>query len=138
VGRRADRVGGSWTGGATALQDREQERTQLDQMLRAARAGDSQVLVLRGDAGIWKTALLDYVVESSTDMRTLRALGVESEMELAYSALHQLCAPLLDRLAEIPVPQREALETVLGIHTGPPPDRFLVGLAVLSLLAEVA
>jgi predicted ATPase len=96
------------------------------------------VLVVRGDAGVGKSALLEYAVNSATDMRTLRALGVESEMELAFAGLHQLCAPLLDQLTEIPAPQRTALETVFGVREGAPPDRFLVGLAVLSLLSNVS
>jgi DNA-binding CsgD family transcriptional regulator len=132
------RTGGGGVGGTTDLQDRQRERIQLDQMMVAARSGDSQVLVVRGDAGIGKTALLDYVVESSSEVHILRALGVESDMELAYAALHQMCAPLLHRLTEIPAPQREALETVLGIRRGSPPDRFLVGLAALSLLSSAA
>ncbi len=110
----------------------------LDQVLTEALAGRSRVLVLRGEAGVGKSALLAYVCDRATDWRVLRARGVESEMELAYSGLHQLCAPLLDSLDRVPIPQRDALATVFGLHTGPPPDRFLVGLATLSLLAEVS
>jgi len=95
-------------------------------------------LVVSGDAGIGKTALLDYLVGSTSGMTVLRAIGVESEMELAYASLHQLCAPLLGRLEAIPLPQRDALQIVFGMTGGPPPDRFLVGLGVLSLLSEVA
>ena len=85
-----------------------------------------------------KTALLDYVAESAADLRVLRAAGVESEMELAFATLHQMCGPVLDRLDRLPEPQRAALGTAFNIQEGPPPDRFLIGLAVLSLLAEVA
>jgi DNA-binding CsgD family transcriptional regulator len=95
-------------------------------------------LVLKGEAGIGKTALLQYLIASASDMTVLRALGVESEMELAYASLHQLCAPLLDRLGGLPAPQRQALEIVFGLTPGPAPDRFLVGLGVLTLLSEVA
>jgi DNA-binding CsgD family transcriptional regulator len=123
---------------STSLRGRERECAQLGQMLAAARSGESRVLVVRGDAGVGKSALLDYAVNSARDMRTLRALGVESEMELAFAGLHQLCAPLLDRLTEIPAPQCTALETVFGVRAGAPPDRFLVGLAVLSLLSDVS
>ena len=110
----------------------------LDQVLTEALAGRSRTLVLRGEAGVGKSALLAYVCDRATDWRVLRARGVESEMELAYSGLHQLCAPLLDSLDRVPIPQRDALATVFGLHPGPPPDRFLVGLATLSLLAEVS
>jgi DNA-binding CsgD family transcriptional regulator/tetratricopeptide (TPR) repeat protein len=132
--------GGNSSGqaGDTSLRGREAECAQLGQMLAAARSGESRVLVLRGDAGVGKSALLDHTVNSASDMRILQALGVESEMELAFAALHQLCAPLLDRLTAIPVPQRTALETVLGIRSGAPPDRFLIGLAVLNLLSHVS
>ena len=85
-----------------------------------------------------KTALLDYAVESASDLRVVRAAGVESEMELAFAALHQLCGPMLDRLGRLPGPQRDALGTAFGLEAGPAPDLFLVGLAVLSLLSEAA
>ena len=94
--------------------------------------------MLRGEAGIGKTALLQYLIASAADVKVVRAVGVESEMELAYASLQQLCAPLLDRLDRLPVPQREALEIVFGLERGAAPDRFLVGLAVLSVLAEAA
>ena len=123
---------------ATGLHGRLAECAVLDEVLVAVRTGESRVLVLRGDAGVGKSALLNYLEASAGDLRTLRTLGVESEMELAFAALHQLCAPLLDRLTDIPAPQRDALETVFGIRDGAPPDRFLVGLAVLTLLAEVS
>jgi DNA-binding CsgD family transcriptional regulator len=107
-------------------------------LVAALRSGESRSLVVRGEAGIGKTALLEYLVESATDATVVRAGGVESEMELAFATLHQLCGSLLDRLDELPAPQRAALETVFGQRAGIPPDRFLVGLAVLSLFSEVA
>jgi DNA-binding CsgD family transcriptional regulator len=110
----------------------------LDGLVSAVRQGESRSLVLRGEPGIGKTALLEYLVESASDLNVVRAAGVESEMELAYASLHQLCAPLLDRLPRLPAPQRQALEIVFGVSPGAPPDRFIVGLAVLSLLAEAA
>ena len=94
--------------------------------------------MLRGEAGIGKTALIGYLVASASDVTVVRAVGVESEMELAYAGLHQLCGPLLDGLGSLPGPQRRALEIVFGLSAGAAPDRFLVGLAVLSLLSEAA
>jgi hypothetical protein len=104
----------------------------------AAKAGRSQVLVLRGEAGIGKTALLDFLLGRAAGCRVARAAGVESEMELAFAGLHQLCSPHLHRLATLPAPQQQALRTAFGLQEGPAPDRFLVGLAVLTLLSEVA
>jgi DNA-binding CsgD family transcriptional regulator len=123
---------------ATRLTDRDGERDVLDRLVAAVRAGESRVLVIRGDPGVGKTVLLDYLAERAGGCRVARAAGVHSEMELAFAGLHQLCAPMLDYLDRIPVPQRDALRTALGLASGPPPDRFLVGLAVLSLLSEVA
>ena len=120
------------------LLDRHGEREVLDRLIVAVQAGESQTLVLRGEAGVGKTALLDYLVERASGCRVVRAAGVESEMELVFAGLHQLCAPLLDRLDRLPGPQREALGRAFGLNAGPAPDRFLVGLAVLGLLAEVA
>ncbi|MEA2244863.1 MAG: hypothetical protein QOD24_4419, partial [Solirubrobacteraceae bacterium] len=120
------------------LRGRRDERAVLDGLLDDARTGRSGVLVLRGEAGIGKTALLEHAIESASDVRVLRAVGVESEMELAFAALHQLCAPMLDRLERLPRPQRDALETTFGLSAGAAPDRFLVGLATLSLLSDVA
>ena len=122
----------------TTLRGRAGECALLADLLSAIRRGESRSLVIRGEAGIGKTALLEHLVESGSELSVLRAVGVESEMELAYASLHQLCGPLLDRLPRLPVPQREALEIVFGLSAGPPPDRFLVGLAVLSLLSEAA
>ena len=96
------------------------------------------MLVLRGEAGIGKSALLEYLVASATGCRIERAVGVESEMELAFAGLHQLCAPMLDHLSSLPGPQAAALSTAFGLSDGPTPDRFLVGLAVLGLLSEVS
>jgi DNA-binding CsgD family transcriptional regulator len=120
------------------LLGRRTECEVLDRLLAGAAEGRSGVLVLRGDAGIGKSALLGYVEERADGARRARATGVESEMELAYSGLHQLCAPLLDHLERLPDPQRLALATVFGLSDGPAPDRFLVGLATLTLLADVA
>ncbi len=121
-----------------ALTDRHSERGVLDALLDAVRAGESRVLVVRGDPGVGKTALLDYLARGAAGCRVVRVLGMQSEMELAFAGLHQLCAPMLHRLGQLPVPQRKALRTAFGLSVGPPPDRFLVGLAVLSLLADVA
>jgi len=118
------------------LRGRRAECDALDRLLANARAGESQVLVLRGEAGIGKTSLLDYLSRRASGCRVVRAGGVESESEFAYAGLHQLCAPFLDRLESVPGPQRDALRTAFGLQTGEPPDRFLVGLAVLNLLAE--
>ena len=128
----------SGPGRRTALLGRADECALLDALIDTVRRGESRSLVLRGEAGIGKTALLEYLVGSASDLTVVRAVGVESEMELAYASLHQLCAPLLDRLAGLPGPQRQALEIVFGLSAGAPPDRFLVGLAVLSLFSEVA
>ena len=96
------------------------------------------MLVVCGEAGIGKTALLDHLAGRASGCRVARATGVQSEMELPFAGLHQLCAPMLDRAERLPVPQREALRTAFGLSAGPAPDRFLVGLAVLGLLSEVA
>jgi DNA-binding CsgD family transcriptional regulator len=101
-------------------------------------AGQSRVIVLRGEAGAGKSALLDYLFDRVAGWHVARAVGVESEMELAYSGLHQLCGPMLDHLDRLPVPQREALATIFGLHVGPAPDRLMVGLATLTLFADVA
>ena len=114
------------------------ETGSLEGVLAAVRDGLSGVLVLRGDAGVGKTALLGYLLERASGCRIARAAGVESEMELAFAGLHQLCAPFLDRIECLPDPQRAALGTALGLRDGGAPDRFAVGLAVLSLLSDVA
>src|SRR5262245_1232619 len=120
------------------LRGRRRECEALDRMLADLRAGQSQVLVLRGEAGVGKSALLDYVEERASGCRVERAAGVESEMELAFAGLHQLCMQLLGSLARLPGPQRAAISTAFGLDGGAAPDRFLVGLALLGLLSEVA
>ena len=124
------------SGRHAALLGRAGECAALDDLISAVRAGESRSLMLLGEAGIGKTALLEHLVESAWDLNIVRTVGVESEMELAYASLHLLCAPLLDRRASLPAPQRCALEIVFGLSDGPPPDRFLVGLSVLTLLSE--
>ncbi len=106
--------------------------------MRAVGAGESRVLVLHGEAGVGKTALLEYLAGHATGCQVARVVGVQSEMELPFAGLHQLCGPVLEHLEALPVPQRDALRTTFGLSTGPAPDRFLVGLAVLSLLSQVA
>jgi hypothetical protein len=106
-------------------------------LLQGAREGRSGVLVLRGEAGIGKTTLLTDLVAGAAGLRVLQISGAESEMELAYAGVHHLCAPLLDHVDRLPKPQRLALRVAWGIEEGDAPDRFLVGLAVLTLLGEV-
>jgi DNA-binding CsgD family transcriptional regulator len=126
-------------GRATGLTGRRSEAAVLDRLIDAVRAGESRALVVHGEPGMGKTALLDYLAEQAApDCRVARTAGVQSEMELAFAALQQLCAPMLDHVDRLPVPQGDALRTALGLSAGPAPDRFLVGLAVLSLLSEVA
>ena len=128
-------------GRATELTGRRVERATLDRLVDAVQAGESRVLVVHGDPGVGKTALLEYLAARACRCRVARMAGVQSEMELAFAGLHQLCAPMLEHLEHmdrLPVPQRDALRTAFGISAGPPPDRFLVGLAVLGLLSEVA
>ena len=120
------------------LRGRRSECEVLDGLLEVVRGGRSGALVVRGEAGVGKTALLEYAIESASDLRVVRAVGVESEMELAFAALHQLCAPMLDRIDRLPGPQHDALGIAFGLRAGAVPDRFFVGLAVLSLLSEVA
>jgi DNA-binding CsgD family transcriptional regulator len=120
------------------LLGRHSECEALDRQLQQARAGRSSVLVIRGESGVGKTALLEYLLESASGCRIARAAGIESEMELAFASVHQLCRPMLNRLEHLPVPQRDALGTAFGLIAGEAPDRFLVGLAVLGLLSEVA
>ncbi|HEU4349746.1 MAG TPA: AAA family ATPase, partial [Actinoplanes sp.] len=110
----------------------------LDQFLDAVRGGQGRALVLHGEPGVGKTALLDYLAGRASGCRLTRAVGVESEMELAFAGLHQLLAAMLHRVDRLPGPQRSALRTAFGVSAGPAPDRFLVGLATLSLLADVA
>ena len=120
------------------LLDRLAERAALGGLLEGARAGQSGVLVLRGEPGVGKTALLDDTIGSAAGLRVARVAGVESEMELPFAALQQLCAPMLDGLERLPDPQRDALSVAFGLRAGAAPDRYLVGLAALSLLSEAA
>jgi hypothetical protein len=122
----------------TVLRGRRRERESLDRLLDGARAGAAGALVVRGEPGVGKSALLEYVVERASGCRVVRAAGVRSETELAFAGLHQLCRPMLDRLERLPGPQRHALGTAFGLSAGHPPDRVAVGLAVRDLLAEVA
>src|SRR3954462_8262924 len=122
----------------TGLRGRASECVLLDDLVSAVRCGESRTLVLRGEAGIGKTALLEYLIASASDLTVVRAVGVQSDMELGFASLHQLCAPLLDRLPGLPGPQRRAVEIVFGLSAGPAPDRFFVGLAVLGLFAAAA
>jgi DNA-binding CsgD family transcriptional regulator/Tfp pilus assembly protein PilF len=121
-----------------ALLDRELERETLDRLLKGLRAGQSRVLVVRGEAGVGKSVLLEHLSSSAGGCRVVRVTGVESEMELPFAGLHALCGSMLERLSRLPQPQRDALNTAFGLDAGPSPDRFMVGLAVLSLLADVA
>jgi len=123
---------------AHRLRGRENERAALETLLGDVREGRSRVVVLSGEAGVGKTALLDYLDGRATGCQVTRWLGVESEMELPFAALRQLCEPFLDRLDALAEPQRRALTTALGLSSGTPADRFLIGLAVLNLLAERA
>jgi DNA-binding CsgD family transcriptional regulator len=126
------------TGARSGLLGRDRECAILDDLIAAVATGRSGALVLHGEAGIGKTALLDYAGAQDAGCRVARLAGIEAEADLAFGALHQLCAPFQDKFARLPQPQRSALQTAFGLSTGPPPDRLLVGLAVLSLLADVA
>jgi hypothetical protein len=117
---------------------RRREQGVLDELLDRARAGRSGVLAVYGEAGVGKTALLEYAIDAAAGFRVERSVGVQGEMELAYAALHQLCNPILDLRGNLPGPQREALEVALGLAMGSPPDPFLVGVAALGLLTEAA
>ena len=132
------RDGSPEEGWGAGLRGRGSECELLDGVVSAIERGESRSLVLVGEAGIGKTALLAHLLSRAGEMTVLRAAGIESEMELAFATLHQLCGPRLDRLEGLPEPQVEALEVVFGARAGAPPDRFLVGLAVLSLLSELA
>jgi DNA-binding CsgD family transcriptional regulator len=122
----------------TELRGRCAERAALDRLIDGVRGGESRVLVLQGEPGVGKTALLEYIVQQAADCRLERAVGIQSEMELAFAALHQLLEPMLDHLDRLPAPQRDALRTAFGVSPGPAPDLFFVGLAVLTLLSDVA
>ena len=120
------------------LTGRRVERGMLDQFVEAIRAGESRALVICGEPGVGKTALLNYLAEQAAECRVLHATGVQSEMELAFAAVHQLCSPILEEANRLPAPQRDALRTAFGLSSGAAPDKFLIGLAVLNLLSEVA
>jgi hypothetical protein len=126
------------SGSPARLLGRRGECEALDRLVADARAGRSRVTVLRGEAGVGKSALLGYLSGQVAGWHVARATGVESEMELAYAGLHQLCASMLGHIGRLPAPQHDALATVFGRSVGPAPDRFLVGLATLTLFAEVA
>jgi DNA-binding CsgD family transcriptional regulator len=123
---------------ASGFLGRTSEREVLDRLLANVRGGQSAVLVIRGEAGIGKTALLRYAARQAAGFRVAQVTGVEAELELPFAGIHQLCAPMLDRLNALPRPQRDGLSVALGLASGEAPDRFLVGLAVLSLLSTVA
>ena len=129
-----------WSRRTFQLTDRLPERGVLDRLVDAVQAGEGRALVLRGEAGTGKTVLLDYLAgrAAGSGCRVARAAGVQTEMELAFAGLHQLCAPMLGLAGRLPMPQQEALRIAFGFSAGPPPDRFLLGLAVLSLLSDVA
>src|SRR3981189_52107 len=124
--------------GGAQLTGRLGECEMLARLIEAVRAGESRALVIRGEPGIGKTALLDYAAGHASGGLVARAAGVQSDVELAFAGVHQLCAPMLDHVDRLPGPQRDALRTALGISPGSAPDRFLVALAVLSLLSDVA
>src|SRR3954454_19589219 len=123
---------------ASGFLDRVGERETLDRVLANVRDGQSGVVVVRGEAGIGKTALLRYTARRASGVRVAQVMGVQAEMELPFAGIHQLCAPLLDRLDTLPEPQQDALKVALGLASGEVPDRFLVGLAVLGLLSAAA
>ncbi|TDD64904.1 helix-turn-helix transcriptional regulator [Jiangella aurantiaca] len=125
-------------GAALEFRDRRAERTRLDRLVAEVHSGQGQVLVVRGEAGIGKSALLEYLVDQAGGSRVIRASGVESEMELPFAGLHQLCGRMLDLGDRLPRPQRDALAVAFGLESGGPPDRFLVGAATLGLLTEAS
>ena len=117
---------------------RARERERLDSMLAQARDGQSAVLAIRGEPGVGKTALLRYTARQASGLRTTEVEGVQAEMELPFAGIHQLCAPMLDRLDVLAAPQQHALRVALGVSSGDAPDRFLVAVAVLNLLSATA
>src|SRR6478672_530507 len=121
-----------------AFVGRTTERDVLDGLLATVREGESEALLVHGEAGIGKTALLRYAARQASGFRVAELTGVEAEMELPFAGIHQLCATMLDGINALPVPQRDALSVALGLTDGEVPERFLVGLAVLSLLAAAA
>src|SRR2546421_4587643 len=125
-----------WSGGQ--LLGREREREVLDRLLGGVRGGRGGVLVVHGESGVGKTALLEYAVEAARGFRTARTSGIEAEMELPFAAVQQLCSPFLDLMDRLPPPQHDALGVAFGLITGRAPNPFLVGLAALGLLAAAA
>jgi hypothetical protein len=123
---------------ASGFLDRTSEREVLDGMLADAREGRSAVLVIRGEAGIGKTALVRYTARQAPGFRVAQVTGVEVEMELPFAGIQQLCSPMLEQLESLPPAQKDALSVALGLASGDVPDRFLVGLAALSLLSAAA
>ena len=123
---------------AAELRGRRRECDVLDRLLDAVRGGEGRTLVVRGEPGVGKTALLDHLADHASGCRVAQTAGIESEVELAYAGVHQLCAPMLDGLQRLPAPQRAALRSAFGLGSGPAPDRFLVGLATLGLLTDAA
>jgi hypothetical protein len=117
---------------------RTSEREVLDRLLERVRGRRSAALVIRGEAGVGKTALLRYAARQASGFRVAQISGVESEMELPYAGLHQLCAPILTQVDALPEPQQVALRVAFGVSSGDAPDRFLVALATLGLLAQTA
>jgi hypothetical protein len=132
------RVAMSTTAPGPRLLGRRSECAALQELVASVRSGPSRALVLRGEAGVGKSALLEYLTQHASGCTVARAAGTESEMELAYAGLQQLCAPFLGHLERLPSPQRDALGTAFGLRAGDAPGRFLVGLAALSLLSVVA
>ena len=124
--------------GSPAFLGRTSERERLERLLENVREGQSGVLVIRGDAGLGKTTLLRHAVSQAAEFKVAEIGGVESEMELPFAGLHQLCAPMLSVIDMLPEPQRDALSIAFGLSVGDAPDPFLVALAALSLLAQVA
>jgi hypothetical protein len=125
-------------GRATGLTGRRTERNVIDRLIEAVQRGASRALVVVGEPGIGKTALLEYAAGRASGCRIVHAAGVQSEMELVFAGLQQLCAPMLDHVNRLPGPQHDALRIAFGLSAGPAPDPFLVGLAVLSLLSDAA
>src|SRR4051794_39019869 len=123
---------------APGFLDRASEREAVDRLLADVRGGQSGVLIIRGGAGIGETALVQYITRAASGLPVEPVAGVEAEMELPYAGIHQLCGPMLPRLDALPQPQQDGLRVALGLASGPAPDRFFVGLAVLGLLSAVA
>src|SRR5277367_1190170 len=122
----------------TQLVGRQREREVLGRLANSACTGNGGVLVVHGEPGVGKTALLDWMVEEERQLKVLRTVGVEGEMELPFAALQQLCSPVLERSERLPEPQRDALSVAFGLNTGQAPNPFLVGLATLGLLSEAS